>query len=80
MLFMIVERFRSGGPDEVGARFKARGRLMPDGSGAVYVASWIAADGGSCYQLMEAPSRAALDGWMANWLDLVEFEVVEVKT
>ena len=80
MLYMVIERFRSGRPDEVGSRFKARGRLMPEGSGAVYVTSWMAADGASCYQLMEAPSRSALDGWIAHWSDLVAFEVVEVKT
>jgi len=79
MLFMIVERFRGGTPDAVGARFKERGRLMPEGAGLAYVASWMAADGSCCYQLMDAPSRRALDGWMANWNDLVEFEVVEVK-
>ncbi|MFZ4576651.1 MAG: DUF3303 domain-containing protein [Phycisphaerales bacterium] len=80
MLYMIVETFRSGTPDEVGARFKARGRLMPEDAGLAYVASWMTADGARCYQLMEAPSRSAFDGWIANWSDLVDFEVTEVKT
>ena len=52
---------------------------MPEGSGAIYVASWMAADGGNCYQLVEAPDRAALDGGIANWSDLVDFVVIEVK-
>lgn len=79
MLYMIVETFRSGTPDQVGDRFKAKGRLMPEGANLQYVASWMSADGARCYQLMEAPSRRALDGWIANWSDLVDFEVVEVQ-
>lgn len=79
MLFMVVERFRAGRPDEVAERFRTQGRLIPDGSGAAYVASWMSAGGDACWQLMEAPSRAALDGWIANWSDLVDFEVVEVQ-
>ena len=80
MLYMIVETFRSGSPDEVGVRFKARGRLMPEGAGLTYVTSWMTADGARCYQVMEAPNRAAFDGWIANWSDLVDFEVAEIKT
>mgnify|MGYP002389780897 CR=1 FL=1 len=53
-------------------------RAMPDGTGVRYVSSWMGADGACCYQLMEAPSQAALDPWIAAWSDLVEFEVVEV--
>jgi hypothetical protein len=29
---------------------------------------------------MNAPSREAFDGWIANWSDLVDFEVIEVQT
>jgi len=80
MLFMVIERFRAaaGGIDAVGARFRERGRLMPDD--VRYVASWIDADGTSCYQLMEAPSRDALAPWTRVWEDLVEFEIVAVRT
>jgi len=28
-----------------------------------------------CYQLMETDDRTLLDQWVANWNDLVEFEV-----
>lgn len=79
MLYMIVETFRSGTPDQVGSRFKCRGRLIPDGADLKYVASWMSADGARCYQLMEAPHRTSLDGWIANWSDLVDFEIIEVK-
>ncbi|MFN0010887.1 MAG: DUF3303 domain-containing protein [Phycisphaerales bacterium] len=80
MLMMVIERFRAGSAAAVGERFRSRGRLMPQGCGVEYVASWMAADGASCYQLMEAPDRESLDPWMANWADLVEFEVVAVRT
>lgn len=80
MLFMVIERFRDGTPDAVGRRFAQRGRMMPEGSGLTYLSSWMASDGSSCYQLMEAPSREAFAGWTANWSDLVEFEIIEVQT
>ncbi len=53
---------------------------MPDDAGLTYIASWMTADWARCYQLMEAPNRSAFDGWIANWSDLVDFEVTEVKT
>lgn len=77
---MVIERFKGGDPSAVGARFQLHGRLMPEGTELAYVASWMATDGTCCYQLMEAPSREALDPWMANWSDLVEFEVVGVMS
>jgi hypothetical protein len=33
-----------------------------------------------CYQLMETDDRRLLDEWMANWKDLVRFEVYPVIT
>ena len=80
MLFMVIERFKGGTPAAVGERFRARGRLMPDTPGLAYVTSWMAADGSCCYQVMESPDRAALDPWLANWRDLVDFEVIPVLT
>lgn len=80
MLFMVIERFKDGHPGRVGERFRSRGRLMPENAGVEYVASWMASSGMCCYQLMEAPTRAALDPWIAGWSDLVEFEVVPVET
>ncbi|MCC6677530.1 MAG: DUF3303 family protein [Phycisphaerales bacterium] len=80
MLYMVIERFKGGDPSAAGERFMLRGRLMPENSGLAYIASWMAADGSRCYQLMESPSRAALDPWIANWADLVDFEVVPVQS
>lgn len=77
---MVIERFRAGNPREVGERFQQCGRLMPESPPISYVASWMAADGSHCYQIMEAASVDDLEGWMANWRDLVDFEAVPVET
>jgi hypothetical protein len=78
MLFMIVERFRGGDAVPVYRRFRERGRQFTPG--LTYRGSWVSADLTHCYQLMESPDRASLEGWMAAWSDLAEFEVVEVMT
>jgi hypothetical protein len=70
---MIVERFRNGDAAAVYRRFRDRGRMAPDG--LTYVSSWVSEDLTTCYQVMETPDRALLDLWMANWNDLVDFEV-----
>ncbi|MGH9440279.1 MAG: DUF3303 domain-containing protein, partial [Terriglobia bacterium] len=31
-----------------------------------------------CYQLMETDDRQLLDSWMANWSDLMDFEVFRI--
>jgi hypothetical protein len=74
--YMVIEHFRNGDPIPVYQRFKARGRLMPEGLG--YVTSWITDDLTRCYQVMEAPDLGLLDQWMAEWSDIVEFEVMPV--
>jgi len=76
MLFMVIERFRGGDPKPVGERFARCGRMMPEG--VAYIASWVEAATGRCFQVMEAESAAALKPWMDAWEDLVEFEVVPV--
>lgn len=73
---MVVERFKAGRVRDVYARFAEKGRMMPEG--VRYIDSWITADVGRCFQLMEADSRELLDRWAANWADLVEFEVVPI--
>jgi hypothetical protein len=78
MLFMIVERFRNGDPHPVYERFRDRGRLAPEG--LTYVSSWVDTDLRTCFQLMEASDRALVDSWIANWSDLVSFEVYPVIT
>ena len=78
MLFMIIERYRNADPAPVYERFRQRGRMAPEG--LAYIASWVTTDLAECYQVMETADRALLEQWMANWSDLVDFEVHEVVT
>jgi hypothetical protein len=75
---MVIEDFRDGDAVPVYRRFRDRGRLAPDG--LVYVASWVDEPMGRCYQVMETDDRALLDAWIANWADIVDFEVIPVMT
>jgi hypothetical protein len=74
MLFVIIERFRGGDPAPVYRRFRDRGRMAPEG--LRYVNSWVTTDLTTCYQVMECEDRRLLDQWMANWEDIVDFEVI----
>ena len=78
MLYMIVEHFRNGDPRPVYARFRERGRLAPDGLN--YVSSWVTDDYTRCYQVMETDDPALLEQWLANWRDIVDFDVFPVVT
>jgi Protein of unknown function (DUF3303) len=42
------------------------------------VSSWVDENLNRCYQLMETEDRALLDEWIANWRDIVDFEVHSV--
>jgi hypothetical protein len=77
-LYMVIERFKNGDAAPVYRRFRERGRLAPEGLS--YVSSWVDDTLGRCYQLMETDRRALLEEWMANWSDLVDFEVDVVIT
>jgi hypothetical protein len=77
-LYMIIEHFKNKDPVPVYRRFRERGRMAPQGVN--YVSSWVDHDLARCYQIMEAPDRALLDQWMANWKDLIDFEVHPVMT
>ena len=78
MLFMVIEKFRNRDPKPVYRRFKEKGRMAPPG--ARYVSSWVTTDLERCYQVMDCDDRASLDEWLANWNDIVEFEVIPVIT
>ena len=75
MQYMVVETFLHG-PGPVYERFRARGRLAPEG--LRYMTSVVSADGARCYQLMECDDLALLEVWTAAWADLVAFEVIPV--
>ena len=77
-LYMVVEHFKNKDAVPVYRRFRDKGRMMP--VGLIYVSSWVDQGLERCYQLMETDDHALLDEWMANWSDLMEFEVYPVIT
>jgi len=78
MLYMVVEHFKSQDALPVYRRFRERGRLAPEGLS--YVSSWVDEKFHCCFQLMETDDRNLLDQWIANWNDIVDFEVFPVMT
>jgi len=75
-LYMVVEHFKDA--PAVYRRFREHGRLAPDG--LRYVSSWVEENLARCFQIMETDDRELLEQWIANWSDLVEFEVYPVIT
>ncbi len=78
MLYMVVEHFKNGDALPVYRRFREQGRLAPEG--LLYVSSWVDESFHRCFQLMETDDRNLLDQWIANWSDIVDFEVFPVMT
>ncbi len=78
MLYMVLEQFTLERLPQISDRFMTQGRLMPEG--VEYVSSWVDPENLKCYQVMEAGSLELLNQWIANWSDLVEFQVTPVKT
>ena len=76
MIFMVIEHFRAGRIAMISARFAQRGRMLPDG--LHYRGSWIDDAGSRCFQVMEAERVDILSSWIAQWDDLIDFEVVPV--
>jgi hypothetical protein len=64
MLFMVVERFRDGDARPVYERAHERGRMLPDG--LRYLDSWVEANFGRCFQLMECDDLTRLMAWIAR--------------
>lgn len=77
-LYMVIENFRNGNAVPIYRRFRDRERLGP--FGLSYLSSWVSDKLDRCYQLMETEDRGLLDQWIANWRDIVEFEVHPVIT
>lgn len=76
MLFMVIENFLNQDARSVYRRFRDKGRLAPDG--LQFVGSWVEADLGRCFQLMECDDVTLLQRWVVEWSDLVDFEIVPV--
>jgi hypothetical protein len=77
-LYMVVEHFKNKDAAAVYRHFRGRGRMAPEG--LLYVSSWVDEKLERCYQLMETHDQRLLDEWMAEWDDLVDFEVYPVIT
>jgi hypothetical protein len=77
-LYMVVEHFKNKDAKAVYRWFRDSGRLAPDG--LLYISSWVDDKFERCYQLTETDDRVLLDEWIANWRDLVDFEVHPVIT
>lgn len=74
--YLIIECYKTGKVNEIYHRFAEKGRMLPDG--VEYINSWVTEDLTTCYQIMRSKQRDLLDIWIANWEDLVDFEVVRV--
>jgi len=57
-------------------RFRDKGRMMPEG--LAFVGSWVSADLGRCFQLMECDDVTLLQRWVVEWSELIDFEIVPV--
>jgi hypothetical protein len=77
MLYMVIEHFKHGAP-EVYRRARDKGRMLPDG--LEYVSSWVDLEFKTCYQLMRTDDASLFAVWTNAWRDLVEFEIVPVRT
>jgi Protein of unknown function (DUF3303) len=73
-LYMVVEHFKDAAA--VYRRFQDQGRLAPEG--LRYLSSWVDGNLTRCFQIMETDDWHLLEEWMANWSDLVTFEVYPV--
>ena len=78
MLFLAIEHFKNNDPTPIRARFVREGRMLPEH--VAYHASWVDAERGRCFQIMEAADRALLDPWIDRWADLIDFEITPVET
>jgi hypothetical protein len=76
MLYMVVERFKNA--PAIYERLRDKGRMMP--AGFEYISSWIDHDFKICWQLMQTEDFSLFDEWIANWRDLMDFEIVPVRT
>jgi hypothetical protein len=76
MLFMVIETFKDQNGKAVYQRLREEGRKMPDGLN--FVQSWVAADLSQCFQLMETSDASLFQRWIAEWQDVMGFQVIPV--
>jgi hypothetical protein len=76
MRYLVIETY-VGGAEAVYARSAQQGRMLP--TGLAYVDSWVDAETlERCFQLMETDEPSLFDEWIANWNDIVDFQIVPV--
>ena len=78
MLYLVIESFKPGAAPEVYRRARDKGRMLPEG--LEYVSSWVDLEFKTCYQLMRTEDDSLFTVWTNAWQDLVEFEIVPVRT
>jgi hypothetical protein len=78
MLYMVVEHFKDGVAPQIYSRAHENGRMMPDG--LEYVSSWVDTEFKKCFQLMRTDDAALFGAWTDAWKDLMDFEIVAVRT
>lgn len=76
MLFMVIETFKKDHFADIYNRLDKSGRMMPEG--VKYIDSWIDAGLNRCFQIVECDNAVLLQEWIANWRDLVKFDVIPV--
>jgi hypothetical protein len=76
MLYMVVEHFKDA--PAIYRRLHEKGRMVPEG--LEYVSSWIDVDLKTCWQLIRAKDQSLFRAWTDNWKDLMDFEIVPVRT
>ncbi len=78
MLYMVIEHFKSGAAPAIYRRARDHGRALPEG--LEYLDSWVDFEYSRCFQLMRTEDAALFDRWINAWSDLVQFEIVPVRT
>ena len=78
MLYMVIEHFKHQDPVPVYRRFRDQGRMTPEG--LEYVIGWVDTKLERCFQVMEASDPKLMAEWIANWSDIVDFQVVPVMS
>ena len=78
MLYMVIEHFKPGQAPEVYRRFRDRGRMAPEG--LRYVESWVDLEFRRCFQVMQTDDEKLLSAWTSKWSDLIDFEIVPIRT
>lgn len=71
--YMIVEYFREDAQDQIYERFKAKGRMLPEG--LYYIDSWLSSDSNICFQLMATDNVNLFEEWFQHWSDLTDFKI-----